>query len=233
MKEMDGIERAPTGIKGLDVLLKGGFPKWSTILISGTPGTGKTILSIQFLVNGVLMYKEKGIYISLEEDVKRIKRYMFTTFGWPLEKLEKKGELLLIKSDIYDFEIFKNLIETNVEKIEAERIVIDPLTVISLFFEKPLEIRRSLLELDKLLKKLNCTTLLTCEIPEGTNAISSFGIEEFTCDGIILLSYFPGLSPRGITIRKMRATNHATEIYPFEIKARKGIVVYPKEKLFK
>jgi KaiC/GvpD/RAD55 family RecA-like ATPase len=233
MPRMNGIERTPSGIKGLDTLLKGGFPKYSTILISGTPGTGKTILSIQFLVNGALEYKEKGVYISLEEDVNRIKKYMYTTFGWPLEELQKKGKLILVKSDIYDFEVFKNLIESNVEKIGAERIVIDPLTVISLFFERPLDIRRSLLDLDKLLKRLNCTTLLTCEIPEGTNAISSFGIEEFTCDGIILLSYFPGLSPRGITIRKMRATNHATEIYPFEIKSNKGIVVYPTEKLFK
>jgi KaiC/GvpD/RAD55 family RecA-like ATPase len=233
MPEMNGIERTPSGIKGLDILLKGGFPKYSTILISGTPGTGKTILSIQFLVNGALEYKEKGVYVSLEEDVSRIKKYIYTTFGWPLEELQKKGKLILVKSDIYDFEVFKNLIETNVEKIGAERIVIDPLTVISLFFERPLDIRRSLLDLDKLLKRLNCTTLLTCEIPEGTNAISSFGIEEFTCDGIILLSYFPGLSPRGITIRKMRATNHATEIYPFEIKSSKGIVVYPTEKLFK
>jgi len=233
MPETKDIERTPSGIKGLDTLLKGGFPKYSTILVSGTPGTGKTILSIQFLVNGALEYKEKGVYISLEEDVNRIKKYMHVTFGWPLEELEKKGKLILVKSDIYDFEVFKNLIETNVEKIGAERIVIDPLTVMSLFFERPLDIRRSLLDLDKLLKRLNCTTLLTCEIPEGTNAISSFGIEEFTCDGIILLSYFPGLSPRGITIRKMRATNHATEIYPFEIKSSKGIVVYPTEKLFK
>ncbi|MEM7821536.1 MAG: ATPase domain-containing protein [Candidatus Aenigmatarchaeota archaeon] len=232
MRENDGIERVESGIDGMDTLLRGGFPKWSTILVSGTPGTGKTILSLQFLVNGVLKCKEKGVYISLEEDVGRIKKYMYTTFGWPLEKLEKERKLLLIKSDIYDFEKFKSLIETNIEKIDAKRVVIDPLTVISLFFERPLEIRRSLLDLDKLLKRLNCTAMLTCEIPEGSSSISSFGIEEFTSDGIILLSYSPG-SPRGITIRKMRATNHDVNTHPFEIKSGKGIVVYPYEKLFK
>ncbi|MEM5878878.1 MAG: ATPase domain-containing protein [Candidatus Aenigmatarchaeota archaeon] len=232
MKEVDAIERTPSGIKGLDALLKGGFPKGSTILVSGSPGSGKTILSLQFLVNGVLEKKEKGVYISLEENVERIKKYINLTFGWPLEKLEKEGKLLLIKSDIYDFEKFKNLIENNVEKVGAERIVIDPITVISLFFERPLEIRRSLLELDKLLKKLNCTALLTCEIPEGSNSISSFGIEEFTSDGIILLSYSSGY-PRGITIRKMRATDHDTDSHPFEIKSGKGIIVYPTEKLFR
>jgi len=233
MVEKDAIERVSSGITGLDSLVKGGLPKWSTILVSGTPGTGKTILSLQFLVNGALESNEKGVYISLEEDVTRIKKYMNATFGWPMEELEKKKKLLMVKSDLYDFEMFKSLIESNVEKIGAQRIVIDPLTVISLFFEKPLDIRRSLLDLDRLLKKLNCTTLLTCEIPEGSNSISSFGIEEFTCDGIIILSYYPGLYPRGITIRKMRATNHDTDVHPFEIKYKKGITVFHSEKMFK
>jgi KaiC/GvpD/RAD55 family RecA-like ATPase len=232
MKE-ETIERVVSGVKGLDELTRGGFPKWSTILVSGTPGTGKTILSIQFLVNGAIQQNEKGVYISMEEDVNRIKKYMHAAFGWELDELEKKKKVLFIKSELYDFEAFKNLIETNVEKIGAERIVIDPLTVISLFFERPLEIRRSLIDLDKLLKRLCCTTLLTCEIPEGSNAISSFGIEEFIADGIIVLSYYPGVKPRGITIRKMRATDHDTDIHPFEIKSKKGIVIYPTEKLFK
>lgn len=232
MKDGSGIERIASGINGLDVLVKGGFPKWSTILVSGTPGTGKTILSLQYLVNGIIKSDEKGVYVSLEEDVERIKRYIYSTFGWHLDELEKENKLILVKSDIYDFENFKSLIETNVEKISAQRIVIDPLTVISLFFERPIEIRRSMLDLDRLLKRLNCTTLLTCEIPEGTNAISSFGIEEFTCDGIILLSYSRGF-PRGVTIRKMRATDHDIEIHPFEIKSGQGITVYASEKLFK
>lgn len=233
MKEDNSIERVASGIKGLDTLIRGGFPKWSTILVSGTPGSGKTILSLQFLVNGIMESDEKGVYISLEEDVERIKGYMQSVFGWNLKELEEKKKLILVRSDIYDFDKFKSLIETNVEKIGAKRIVIDPITVISLFFERPLEIRRSLLDLDRLLKRLNCTALLTCEIPEGSTSISSFGIEEFTSDGIVLLSYFPGLSPRGITVRKMRATDHDTDIHPFEIKHDKGIIVYQFEKLFK
>jgi KaiC/GvpD/RAD55 family RecA-like ATPase len=230
MQPKDGIERIASGIKGLDQLIRGGFPKWSTILVSGMPGTGKTILSLQFLVNGAIDSNETGVYISLEEDVTRIKQYMNATFAWPLEELEKKKKLALVKSDIYDFEKFKTLIETNVEKIDAQRIVIDPITVISLFFERPLDIRRSLLDLDRMLKKLNCTAMLTCEIPEGSNSISSFGIEEFTCDGIILLSSSLGF-PRSITVRKMRATDHDTDAHPFEIKYKKGILIYPSEKL--
>jgi len=226
------MEQVPTGIKGLDTLLRGGLPKGSTTLVSGTPGTGKTILSVQFLVNGYLQAKEKGFYISLEEDVDRMEKYMSKAFGWPIRELRKKGNLIMIRSDVYDFEKFKDLIETTIEKNGIERVVIDPITVISLFFEKPLEIRRSLLELDRMLKKLNCTSLLTCEIPEGTNAISSFGIEEFTSDGIIILTYKIG-APRGIVVRKMRLVDHDKEIHPFEIKEGEGIIVYPTEKLFK
>jgi circadian clock protein KaiC len=226
------MEQVTTGIKGLDTLLKGGLPKGSTTLVSGTPGSGKTILSMQFLVNGYLQAKEKGFYISLEEDVDRMENYMSKSFGWPIKELRKKGRLILVRSDVYDFEKFKDLIETTVEKNRIERVVIDPITVLSLFFERPLEIRRSLLELDRMLKKLNCTSLLTCEIPEGSNAISSFGIEEFTSDGIIVLTYKIG-APRGVVIRKMRLVDHDKEIHPFEIKSGKGIIVYPTEKLFK
>jgi len=226
------MEQVTTGIKGLDVLLRGGLPKGSTTLVSGTPGSGKTILSMQFLVNGYLQAKEKGFYISLEEDVDRMESYMSKSFGWPIKELRKKGKLILVRSDVYDFEKFKDLIETTVEKNGIERVVIDPITVLSLFFERPLEIRRSLLELDRMLKKLNCTSLLTCEIPEGSNAISSFGIEEFTSDGIIVLTYKIG-APRGVVIRKMRLVDHDKEIHPFEIKSGKGIIVYPTEKLFK
>ncbi len=225
------IERVKSGIRGLDELIQGGFPKGSTILVSGGPGTGKTIFSLQFLVQGAAKYNEPGVYISLEEDPERIIEYTSVVFNWPIKRLIKKEKLVMIKSEIFDFEKFKSLIETHVEKINAQRLVIDPITVISLFFERPLQIRRSLLALDKLLKKLGCTTIITCEIPEGHRSISSFGIEEFTSDGIIVLYYFPKGFPRALAIRKMRATAHDTGIHPFEIK-EEGIVVYPSEKIF-
>ena len=225
------IERVSSGIPGLDELIEGGFPKGSTILVSGGPGTGKTIFSLQFLVNGALKYGESGVYISLEEDTKRMIHYMGSIFNWPLKELMKKKKLVMIKSDIFEFEKFKILIENNVEMINAQRLVIDPITVISLFFERPLEIRRSLLDLDRLLKKLECTTLITCEIPEGRKAISSFGIEEFTSDGIIVLSFISESFPRALQVRKMRATNHDTGVHPFEIK-KTGIVLYPLERIF-
>ena len=231
MERSERIERIKSGIRGLDELIEGGFPKNSTILISGGPGTGKTLFSLQFLVQGASKYNEPGVYISLEEDPQRIISYTTAIFNWPIKKLVEEKKMEMVKSDIFEFDKFKALIETHVERINAQRLVIDPITVMSLFFEKPLQIRRSLLALDRLLKKLGCTTLITCEIPEGHRSISSFGIEEFTSDGIIVLYYLSRGFPRAIAIRKMRATDHDTNIHPFEI-TREGIVIYPSEKVF-
>jgi len=227
---MEIIERVKTGIKGLDELIFGGFPKNSTILIAGTTGTGKTTFGLNFLVNGALKYKEPGVYVSLEEEPKRIIENIKSSFSWPIDKLIKKNSLKLVKAELYDFDKLKILIEDEVDAIKAKRLVIDPTTIISLYFEKPLEIRRGIVDLDRSVKKLGCTTLMTCEIPEGTRGISMFGVEEFVADGIIILFYHAkDTILRALTIRKMRATRHDTGIHPIEI-TRDGIVVYPSRR---
>jgi len=141
--------------------------------------------------------------------------------------------LKFVKAELYDFDKLKILIEDEVDAMKAKRLVIDPTTIISLYFEKPLEIRRSIFDLDRSVKKLGCTSLLVCEIPEGTKGISAFGVEEFVTDGIIILYYSGDRKfDRGLAIRKMRATRHDTRVHPMEI-TKEGIVVYPSESLDK
>jgi KaiC/GvpD/RAD55 family RecA-like ATPase len=149
-------------------------------------------------------------------------------FNWPLKKILKEKKLHITRAELYDFEKFKILIEEKVEEFKMKRLVIDPITVLSLFSERPLEIRRSFLELDKLSKKLKCTSLFTCEIPEGVEAISSFGIEEFVADGIIFLYRVPC---RALNIIKMRSIAHDENIRPLTI-SRLGIKVNPNKHAF-
>lgn len=228
---MENVERIKSGIKGMDELISGGFPKDSTILVAGTTGTGKTTLCLNFLMNGALKYKEPGVYISLEEEPKRIINNVKSCFSWSIDELIKKNMIKLVKAELYDFDKLKILIEDEVDAIKAKRLIIDPTTIISLYFEKPLEIRRSIFDLDRSVKKLGCTTLMTSEIPEGTAGISAFGVEEFVADGIIILFYYTGKRfTRALSIRKMRATRHDTGIHPIEI-TRDGIVVYPSERV--
>src|SRR6266581_8508102 len=66
-KRMPLVDRTPSGIPGLDEILSGGFPRGRVILIVGGPGTGKTILTSQFLANGIKMYGENGAFVSLDE----------------------------------------------------------------------------------------------------------------------------------------------------------------------
>jgi KaiC/GvpD/RAD55 family RecA-like ATPase len=86
---MGDIERMKTGIKGLDELLHGGIPKGAVILISGSPGSGKSVLSMQILINGCKM-GEKCLYVSFEQPVEDVIKQA-KTFGWEVEKYSRKG----------------------------------------------------------------------------------------------------------------------------------------------
>src|SRR5213594_931285 len=89
--------RTPTGIPGLDKLLNGGLPKGRIILLTGGPGTGKTILSSQFLVNGILDYDENGVYVSLDENKQHVFEEM-VDFGWDLPELEHQKRLIFLEA---------------------------------------------------------------------------------------------------------------------------------------
>src|SRR2546422_1497522 len=88
--------RTPTGIPGLDKLLTGGLPKNRTILLCGGPGTGKTIMSSQFLVNGILDYEDPGVYVSLDENKGQAFGEM-VDFGWDFEGPGKKKKVIFLE----------------------------------------------------------------------------------------------------------------------------------------
>jgi circadian clock protein KaiC len=88
------LDRVATGIKGFDEVLNGGLPKARTILIVGSPGSGKTTFAIQFLVGGAKA-GEPGLYVSLDEKPERVKDNL-SSFGWNLDSLEQSGKLTFI-----------------------------------------------------------------------------------------------------------------------------------------
>nr|MDO8090125.1 ATPase domain-containing protein [Candidatus Sigynarchaeota archaeon] len=92
---MSPVETVPSGIPGLDEMLNGGFPRGRAILVSGGPGTGKSILSAQFIYNGAHQHGIPGIIVSLEEPAKTIKENL-SSFGWDLDKLIDENLLDII-----------------------------------------------------------------------------------------------------------------------------------------
>jgi len=217
-------ERVSTGIPGLDELIQGGFLKGSVNLISGGTGTGKTIFCLQYIWHG-LTKDENGVYITLEQEPEDlIEDGKF--FGWDFEKYIKEGKCIIEYLSTWEFEELPMIVLDRIKTIKAERFVLDTLSLVCSSME-PARLRSEISEFFRKLRHSGATSLLTSEIPEGSKALSTFGIEEFVADGVIVLNYLEfvvGGSPRSLVIRKMRRTKHGTDIYPIEI-TKNGIVV--------
>jgi len=241
------MTRVKSGIRGLDEVLEGGIPKGSTVLIGGGSGVGKTILTSQFLYNGITKYGENGVYVTLEERPADLITEM-KHFGWDFEKLEKEGKLTIIDAATIkipfetgkgfaiapSFEIGKlmKFITEAVKKNDAKRLVLDSIPALEFGIDTVAEIRRTIYALSSLLLEMNCTSLMTTETYDP-NKISRYGVEEFVFRGVILLDIVRSGENivRTVTVRKMREASHSLEPCPFEI-TNKGIVVHRGQKVF-
>ena len=201
--------RTPTGVKGLDENLQGGFPKGSMILITGNPGTGKTMFSAEFLYNGGNKYSENGLYVSFSEGRSTFMNNM-SKFGNDLAELEEQGkleflDLITVKEPSIDavMEMITSLIHT----VRAERLVIDSFTAMANTISAVIDARLMLHLLGKIVRQAGCTTLLVTETPTGLETVG-MGIEEFIVDGTIILKKktCDGHTIRYLEIAKMRGT---------------------------
>ncbi len=221
------IARIPSGIKGFDKLIEGGIEKDSINLVVGDSGSGKSIFSMQFLVEG-LKRGEKCLFVTFEEKKKEVYEDM-ARFGWDLEKYEKEGKFFFLE---YNPEKVKMMIEEGGGEIESlvlkqkiSRLVIDSITSFSLLFEDELEKREAALTLFDLIKRWGITTILTLQENPIERKSGSSPIE-FEADSIILLYFIKkgNKRERFIEIYKMRGTDHSTETHKMEI-TEKGIEI--------
>lgn len=229
------LERTKTGISGLDELIEGGIPKSSSVLVSGGAGSGKTIFAMQYIYNGAKLYKEPGVYVTLETNVKNIVWNM-QNFDWDIKKFQDQKLLSVYRLKLSALAEKKDVIEKineeleiiskMVKEINAKRLVIDSTTAFGVWFNEN-ELRSVLFQFTDSLKDLDCTTLLTAETRGTKSEFSAFGVEEFVTDGVISLHFVP--PNRSLIVRKMRGTNHDKSVHPFEIISKEGIKVSPRE----
>lgn len=249
---MDGeykVERVKSGIPGLDELVNGGFPKNTTILVTGSTGTGKTTFGAQFIYKGAAEYGEPGVFVTLEERAQDLRRET-KTFGWDFRKYEEEGLIAIIDGvsstvglpseekfvleDRLNVENFLRYIYRVVKAINAKRLVIDSVPSIAFRLKEEAQIREVLLKLNTILLEMGVTSILTTEAPDPkAGKISRYGIEEYISRGLILLDFRERdvELKRYLLIRKMRETKHSMRKYPFEITNR-GIVVYPSGEMY-
>jgi circadian clock protein KaiC len=211
-------KKSPVGIVELDEILGGGFPARSLILLSGNAGSGKTILSTQFLYNGAVKYGEKGVYVSFAENRDDYFRNMLS-LGMNMRSLERKGlfkfmDMVTMQGEDALKIITEKILKTTSE-LKAKRLVIDSLSALLQTVDTA-ETRMFLhTVLGKVTKSLGVTTMVLGEIPYGEGK-TGLGVEEFVADGVILLTHMDKTSSanRRLTIAKMRGT--PLDIFSFE-----------------
>jgi circadian clock protein KaiC len=230
-----GLEKSPTGIGGLDEITNGGLPKGRTTLIAGGAGSGKTLMSMQFLAQGALRYDEPGVFMAFEESAEELTRN-FASLGIDLEGLTSRKKILIDyiyidssqieETGEYDLEGLFIRLGSAIDSIGAKRVVLDTIEVLFAGFKNYAILRSELQRLFRWLKSKGVTAIVTGE--RGDSKLTRYGLEEYVADCVILLDnrMEEQIATRRMRILKYRGSKHGTNEYPFLIEDD-GISVLP------
>ena len=229
------IEKAPTGIQGLDEITGGGFPRGRPTILCGGPGCGKTMLATEFLVRGATEFGEPGVFMAFEETAEENTQNV-ASLGFDLKSLSSRKKLLLDyvyveRSDIqetgeFDLEGLFIRLENAIKTVKAKRVVLDTIEALFSGFSNAAILRAELRRLFRWLKDRGMTTVITAERGEGS--LTRQGLEEYVSDCVILLDHriTDQASTRRLRVVKYRGSFHGADEYPFLIGER-GISVLP------
>jgi circadian clock protein KaiC len=232
-------ERVSTGIAGLDRILEGGFPKGRSVLVTGEPGTGKTIMALQFLADG-LAHGEKGIYVAADEGPLDIIEQA-ASLGWDFEKFVEQKQLAILNAGTYlspvpgvgrerNIDIHKavNDLAGFVNRLGAKRMVLDPAGPFLLIRDSATRIQDQARLLIKLLRSSTETTnMLTSYATPRTGERFMHGIEEYLVAGAIVLEmvWTQNHFARSLVVEKMRCTDVKPAQIEFDIVRGQGVVI--------
>jgi circadian clock protein KaiC len=229
------LRKSLTGITGLDEITFGGLPAGRPTIVCGGPGCGKTLLAMQFLVNGVLKYDEPGVFMAFEEKAEDL-TVNVSSLGVDLDKMQRTKKIKVDyvhvdKSEIeetgeYDLSGLFVRLNYAIDTIGAKRVVLDTIENLFSGLSNQGILRSELRRLFQWLKDKNVTTLITGE--KGEKTLTRQGLEEYVSDCVILLDHRINnqISTRLLRVVKYRGTTHGTNEYPFLID-REGISVLP------
>ena len=225
--------KVKTGIPGLDSVISGGLKKNRSVTISGPPGSGKTTFGLQYLYSGANDFDEPGVYVTLSQNLEEVKNDC-KSFGWDFDSLISKNKLLMIdvrpfkikdeligkddslyRGEQLPFEHLTRLILSSVKRVEAKRVVIDSVTILSMQYSDKFFMRQGLQGMVQALENFGVASLILSEHYEN----EEIPLEWFVTSGIIQLHYtrVADTMERTIQIRKMRGIKHSEQIHPMEL----------------
>jgi len=234
-KAVRELAKAASYISGFDEILYGGLPQGRTTLIEGSPGTGKSVVGLEFLYRGALA-GESGIFVTFEERADSVRRNA-GTLGWDLEDLEKADKLAIIEARMdpetvvsgdFNLKALLAIIEGQSNAIGAKRIVFDALDVLMRLFDNPYRERSEMYYLNEWLLDHKMTAILTVKASGGNTIFDRYEFLEFMADCVIRLIQRPGewVSTRELEVIKYRGSDFGRNAYPFVIQPG-GISVIP------
>ena len=191
-----GLEKAPTGIPGLDQITEGGLPRGRVSLVAGSAGAGKTLLGLEFLVAGARQYGEPGVLVSFEESAEKVTLNV-RSLGFDLDQLQRDGLLAVISFQVepaeiiatgaFDLEPLFLILDDAIGRIGARRVVLDTVEVLFGAFGDDATIRAELNRLARWLEERDVTAIMTGE--RGDRSLTRHGIEEYVTDCVIVLDH--------------------------------------------
>ena len=218
-------ELIKTGIPGLDQILKGGLRRNSNVLVTGAPGTGKTLLALQFIYYGAKDYNENGIFLSTEENLEVLNESA-RNLGMDIKSMTGKGRIFFVQKPIATLKggiaSIKGLIDL-IKKNNVKRVALDSLIFFEYLYPRfdgnKMEYRRQVLMFMQQMKNAGVTFLVVSERSITDFDRLTYDMMDFVFEGIILLSrirkgsYFE----RVITVAKLRGQDHSLDVYPLTI----------------
>lgn len=233
--ETKQLSKTLTGITGLDEITGGGLPTGRPSLICGAAGSGKTLLSLEFIVRGAIQFGEPGVFMAFEEKADELATNV-ASLGFDLLKLQKDkmvkiDHVHIDRSEIeetgeYDLDGLFIRLGYAIDSIGAKRVVLDTIENLFSGLNNQAILRAELRRLFGWLKDKGVTAIITGERGDGT--LTRQGLEEYVSDCVILLEHrvINQISTRLLRIVKYRGSVHGTNEYPFLID-EEGISVLP------
>jgi circadian clock protein KaiC len=229
--------RLNTGISGLDDILHGGFPPGHLYLIEGDPGTGKTTLALQFLLEGIRR-GERVLYVTLSESAKEL-RQVGLSHGWPLDGLEifeivppdddlrpEAQYTVFHPSEVELADTIASILQ-KVDEVQPHRLVFDSLAELRMLARDPLKYRRQILALKRHLSGGNITVLLLDDRTSNSNDDLQL---QSIAHGVIVMQGVGrdyGIRRRRIEIHKLRGTAFREGFHDYVIR-RGGLRIFPR-----
>jgi circadian clock protein KaiC len=232
-----GPARIQTGVAGLDDVLNGGLPQGHLYLVEGDPGTGKTTLALQFLLEGV-RNGESVIYVTLSESRRELEQVAHS-HGWSIGSLQIY-EMVPPEDDLgpeAQYTVFhpsdvelSDTITAVLEQVDAtkpQRVVFDSLSELRMLARDPLRYRRQILALKRLFAGRNCTVLLLDDrTAEGSHDLQLQSIAH----GVVMMQSLErdfGIKRRRVEVRKLRGSSFREGFHDYTIETG-GVFIYPR-----